>query len=250
MIPKIIHYCWFGRSPLPPLAKECIASWKKYLPEYEIKEWNEDNFDVNMIPYTRDAYKVKKYAFVSDYARYYILYHEGGIYFDTDVEVIKSLDDILANGSFMGFEESPGFFVKGQVNPGLGLACEKNMPFVKMMLDWYEQQTFIDNLSHLFNNNICTYTTEMFYRNGMLRKSGIQTSNGFWLYPPCFFSPINFVTKKLHITHETRTIHRYMASWANSKQKSIVSYIWHYSPEWILIMQNRVRRFKEWKIFS
>ena len=85
MIPKVIHYCWFGHTPLPPLAEKCIASWKKFLPDYEIKEWNEDNFDVNIIAYTAEAYEAKKYAFVSDYARFWILYREGGIYFDTDV---------------------------------------------------------------------------------------------------------------------------------------------------------------------
>ena len=95
MIPKIIHYCWFGKKPLPKLALKCIASWKKFLPDYEIKEWNEDNFDVNQIPYTSEAYACKKYAFVSDYARFKIMYEYGGIYFDTDVEVIKPLDDII-----------------------------------------------------------------------------------------------------------------------------------------------------------
>ena len=124
MIPKIIHYCWFGRNPLPELARKCIASWRKYLPDYEIKEWNEDNFDVNIIPYTAEAYAQKKYAFVSDYARFWILYRYGGIYFDTDVEVIRPLDDIIARGCFMGFETDPAPKQNGVdacVNPGLGL---------------------------------------------------------------------------------------------------------------------------------
>ena len=129
MIPKVIHYCWFGRNPLPESAKKCINSWRKYLPDYEIKEWNEDNFDVNIIPYTREAYEVKKYAFVSDYARFWILYHHGGLYFDTDVEVIKPLDDIIDRGPFMGVEVgatsggAPPLVAPGLglgVNPGLG----------------------------------------------------------------------------------------------------------------------------------
>ena len=107
MIPKIIHYCWFGHNPLPPLALKCIASWKKYLPDYEIKEWNEENFDVNIIPYTREAYAAGKYAFVTDYARFWILYKYGGIYFDTDVEMIRPIDDIIAAGGFMGYETDP-----------------------------------------------------------------------------------------------------------------------------------------------
>ena len=97
MIPKIIHYCWFGRNPLPQSAIKCINSWKKFFPDYEIKEWNEQNFDVNIIPYTSEAYQAKKYAFVSDYARMWVLYNYGGIYFDTDVEVIKPMKDIVEN---------------------------------------------------------------------------------------------------------------------------------------------------------
>ena len=104
MIPKIIHYCWFGGNPLPPLALECIASWKKFLPDYEIKEWNEKNFDVNITPYTAEAYLQKKYAFVSDVARLIVIYEQGGIYMDTDVEVIKPLDDLLENKAYMSFE--------------------------------------------------------------------------------------------------------------------------------------------------
>ena len=110
MIPKIIHYCWFGRNPLPESAKKCIDSWRKFLPDYEIKEWNEDNFDVNIIPYTQQAYEAKKYAFVSDYARFWILYHHGGVYFDTDVEVIRPMDDIIKKGPFMGREK--GAYIK------------------------------------------------------------------------------------------------------------------------------------------
>ena len=106
MIPHIIHYCWFGGNPLPEDAQKCIASWKKYLPGYEIKEWNESNFDVNCCPYVREAYQAKKYAFVSDYARFEVLYREGGLYFDTDVEVIRNMDHIVAAGNFMAFEKS------------------------------------------------------------------------------------------------------------------------------------------------
>ena len=100
-IPKVIHYCWFGGNPLPELAIKCIASWKNHLPDYEIKEWNESNFDVYRIVYTTEAYRLKKYAFVSDYARFWILYNYGGIYFDTDVEVIQSMDNFFVN-CFLG----------------------------------------------------------------------------------------------------------------------------------------------------
>ena len=154
MIPKIIHYCWFGRGLLPELAQKCIASWKKYLPDYEIKEWNEDNFDVNIIPYTAEAYARKKYAFVSDYARFWVLYKYGGIYFDTDVEVIKSFDEIVTKGNFMGFEldpngeNSPKKYAPRyafSVNPGVGLGMAKGHSFVKKMLDYYATLHFDTN---------------------------------------------------------------------------------------------------------
>lgn len=129
MIPKIIHYCWFGGNPLPKSAERCIASWRKFLPDYEIKEWNENNYDVHKIQYIQEAYEAKKYAFVSDYARFDILYQYGGIYFDTDVEVLKPLEDIIARGPFMGREAGAylrnickGYEGDGlAVAPGLGL---------------------------------------------------------------------------------------------------------------------------------
>ena len=125
MIPKVIHYCWFGRNPLPTSAQRCIASWRIFLPDYEIKEWNEDNFNVNIIPYTQQAYEAKKYAFVSDYARFWVLYHYGGLYFDTDVEIIKSFDDIVDNGAFMGLEiDGTKEGSKIAINPGLGLGAD------------------------------------------------------------------------------------------------------------------------------
>lgn len=137
VIPKIIHYCWFGGKPLPEEAKKCIDSWKKYLPDYEIKEWNESNFDINSIAYTAEAYEARKYAFVSDYARYKILYEHGGIYFDTDVEVIAPMDDLLAKGPFMGQEDylsaislqnEKTISVRG-INPGIGMAATPGMQF-------------------------------------------------------------------------------------------------------------------------
>ena len=106
MIPKTIHYCWFGGKPLPKSARKCIASWRKFFPDYVIKEWNESNFDVKMVPYTAEAYAAKKYAFVSDFARFWILHREGGVYFDTDVEVIRPMDDILERGAFLGMDSS------------------------------------------------------------------------------------------------------------------------------------------------
>lgn len=125
MIPKIIHYCWFGRKPKPQKVLEYIETWKKFFPDFEMKEWNEDNFDVNMMPYTKEAYYAKKYAFVSDVARLYALVHEGGIYFDTDIRVVKRFSDELLNShGFLGFEHDV------LITTGV-MACEAECPILK-----------------------------------------------------------------------------------------------------------------------
>lgn len=156
MIPKVIHYCWFGRNPLPSLAVKCIESWKKYFPDYEIKEWNENNFNVNIITYTQEAYERKKYAFVSDYARFWILYHYGGLYFDTDVEVIKPMNDIIVKGPFMGCEKDvdkqestvssaiPSLGLG--VNPGLGLGVGPGLELYGELLRLYDGLHFIKKM--------------------------------------------------------------------------------------------------------
>jgi mannosyltransferase OCH1-like enzyme len=106
MIPKVVHYCWFGRGPMTSLAEKCLASWKKYLPEYELMLWDEDNFDINIVPYVKEAYESGKFAFVTDYVRLYVLFNFGGIYLDTDVEVLKSLDNMLYLPAFSGYESN------------------------------------------------------------------------------------------------------------------------------------------------
>ena len=140
MIPKVIHYCWFGGNPLPKLARDCIESWKKYCPGYEIREWNESNFDLECCQYVKEAASVGKWAFVSDYARFKILYVHGGVYFDTDVELIKTIDDILAKGAFMGIEKpfNISCHQKYLVASGLGFATEKSMPVIGEILKLYE----------------------------------------------------------------------------------------------------------------
>ena len=228
MIPKIIHYCWFGRNPLPELAQKCIASWKKYLPDYEIKEWNEDNFDVNVIPYTAEAYAQKKYAFVSDYARFYILYKYGGLYFDTDVEVIRPLDDIIARGPFMGCEtdsqnkvaptQGAGQGVSAvSANPGLGLGVAPGLGLVKKMLDYYEGKHFINEANMRNQITVVHIATKVLFENGMRDVQGMQQVDGVWIYPSEYFCPINVTTGRMHITSNTRTIHHYAATWVNKK---------------------------------
>lgn len=213
MIPKIIHYCWFGRNSLPASAKKCIASWRKYLPDHEIKEWNEENFDVNSIPYTQQAYAAKKYAFVSDYARFWILYHYGGIYFDTDVEIIANMDDIIAKGPFMGIEKSASLDGKPMVNPGLGIGVEIRHPFFEKMLKIYQKLKFKKADGTLDDTTIVTYTTRELYTNGMKPSEGIQEVSGIWIYPADYFCPMDSTTGIITKTEHTKTVHHYDCSW-------------------------------------
>lgn len=221
MIPKIIHYCWFGRNPLPELAVKCIASWKKFLPDYEIKEWNEDNFDVNIIPYTAEAYQAKKYAFVSDYARFWILYKYGGLYFDTDVEVIKPMDDIIARGPFMGCENEVGSggATALAVAPGLGLGVNPGLGLYKEMLDLYETLHFKKDKGGYNTTTVVEYATKLLCNHGLLNKSNIQVIAGVFIYPKEYFCPIDYKTGKMEITDKTVSIHHYLASWQTRGMK-------------------------------
>lgn len=226
MIPKIIHYCWFGGNPLPKSAKKCIASWRKYLPDYEVKEWNESNFDVNIIPYTSEAYKMKKYAFVSDYARFWILYKYGGLYFDTDVEVIKPMDEIIARGPFMGCEneatsdamgDTPGFNLG--VNPGIGLGVSIGFAMYAEILDYYKDMHYILKDGALSKETVVTITTDFLCKKGLKNVSIPQVIDGLWIYPKEYFCPLNVLTGKMRKTRNTCAIHWYDGTWLSPKQK-------------------------------
>ena len=211
MIPKIIHYCWFGGKPLPKIAEKCIASWKKYLPDYEIKRWDESNFDVNAIPYTREAYAACKFAFVSDYARFWILYHYGGVYFDTDVEVIRPIDDIINRGGFLGVESNRnGIYT---VNPGLGFAATQGTAVIGEMVNLYSTFHFINTDGASDLKNIVEITTDYLSSKGLQNTDEIQDCCGFTIYPKDYFCPIDYDTRELKITENTRTIHHYAESW-------------------------------------
>lgn len=233
MIPKIIHYCWFGRNPLPESAQKCIASWRKFFPDYEIWQWSEEplnenenqseknlydkilGFDVNSIPYTREAYEAKKYAFVSDYARFWILYNYGGLYFDTDVEVIKTMDDIIERGPFMGIEliEADGM---PQVNPGLGLGTESEKKIYCKVLDYYKDQHFLNEDGSLNQTTVVTRVTGVLAGEGLQVSDGEQQVGDIWIYPKDFFNPLDDLTGRILLTDHTRSIHWYRNSWSDN----------------------------------
>lgn len=213
MIPKVIHYCWFGGNPLPDDAKKCIESWKKFFPGYEIKEWNERNFDITCCNYVKEAYEAKKWAFVSDYARFWILYHEGGVYFDTDVEVIKDMSDIIAQGAFMGCETDY------KCAPGLGLGVNPGLGLYREIMDEYLQAHFINRDGSYNYKTVVKRTTDIVKKYGFRNSIEIQNVAGIIIYPPEYFCPMNYTTGKLNITDNTRTIHWYTASWQSPYSK-------------------------------
>ena len=213
MIPKKLHYCWFGGKPLNALGKRCVESWKKYFPDCEIIEWNEANFDIEGCRYAKEACTEEKWAFVSDYARCKILYEQGGIYFDTDVEVIKPFDDILAGGAFFGCENPEGCDIA--VNLGVGFAVEAGHPFFRQLVEDYEKSSFYkpDGSPDLYT--IVERVTELLGKYGLENRSGIQKIEGITVYPAEYFCPIDMNTGRLRITPNTHSIHRYAASWVD-----------------------------------
>ncbi len=218
MIPKVIHYCWFGGKKLPDDVLKCIESWKKYAPEYEIIEWNENNYDVNVCTYVKEAFMKKKWAFVSDFARYDILYKYGGIYFDTDVQMIKSIDDIVDKGPFMGFECKKDEKTEWLVNPGIGIAAYPGMDLYRRIIDFYKNQKFILEDNTLNPLTVCDYTTNILKADGLKPQNTIQKIDGIYIYPTEYFCPKNYFTGELDITDNTRTIHHYTSSWLSEQE--------------------------------
>ncbi|MDO4970472.1 MAG: glycosyltransferase [Bacteroidales bacterium] len=229
-LPKTIHYCWFGRNPLPELAKKCINSWKKFLPDYQIKEWNEDNFDVNMSAYTKEAYRLKKYAFVSDYARIWILYHYGGIYFDTDVEVIAPMDNIISAGPFLGREKGEDGF-DSNIAFGLGMSAFPKMSFLGELLDIYNHrhfaywsgknpETIVNFVSHIINSD---------KKNIEHLESGIDKYRDFFIHPSQVFCPMSYYTGETHITPDTISVHHYTSLWVSMEDNFVEKFKRHLS---------------------
>ena len=212
MIPKMIHYCWFGNNELPLNVQKCIKSWEKYCPGYQIIRWDESNYDCKKNRYMKEAYENKKWGFVSDYARFDILYHYGGIYFDTDVELIRSFDDLLANDCFMGFENH-------YVAPGLVVAARKGVPEIKEMMSLYDDLKFCLDDGSLNLVPIPRYITNFLVKKGLKQNGEKQRIGNITIYPSEYFCPKDMMTGEYHITANTYSIHHFDASWWGEKEK-------------------------------
>lgn len=212
-IPKVIHYCWFGNNEKPEIIKKCIETWKINMPEYTIQEWNESNFDIEKFKFARDAYKSKKWAFVSDYCRLWVLYNYGGIYLDTDMEVLKNLSIFMENKSFTGVED-------GQ-NIAFGIwGCEKGDSFIKEVLEYYDDVNFDDYKSDLFQIAIPKIITQIAKEKGYVPPQGSKSIfyDDLAVYPTEVFYPKKSSWAEAVITENTYTIHHYEGSWRTSKQ--------------------------------
>jgi hypothetical protein len=212
-IPKVIHYCWFGNNELPKLAKKCIKSWQKHCPDYEIVCWSEENFDLSQNRYVREAYAAGKWAFVSDYARLKIIHDHGGVYLDTDVELLKSLDNLLQAGGFMGFDE------KGIVATGLGFGAAAGDPLVAALLADYDDIPFVLPDGSYDLTPCPDRNTETLARLGMDMHNTDQTFMNICFLPQDYLCPMDYYTGVKTITQNTYSIHHYCASWTSSVTK-------------------------------
>lgn len=203
MISKTIHYFWYGNEKKPESVMKCIESWKKYCPDYEIIEWNETNSNIDFCNYTKKAYDAKKYAFVSDVLRLWVVYTYGGIYLDTDVELLKSYDDLLDSEGFIGFENN------NYVNTGQCFGAIKGNKIIGQMLEFYKSLDF-DEKKIIKCTEI---NTQILLQNGLILNGELQNINGFFVYPQEYFNPYDDATGRLSKTDNTYSIHWYAKTW-------------------------------------
>jgi hypothetical protein len=216
MIPKIIHLCWLSGDEYPPLIKKCVNSMYKKLPDYEIKIWTKNNFDIDSVTWVKQAFEAKKYAFAADYIRFWALYNYGGIYLDSDVEVLKSFDEFLDLESFIGFEYM-------NIPEAAVVGCEKGCKWVKDCLDWYEGKSFVAENGEQKKDVVPLLVKNILERNYQVKiedNGNIQTLKGLKLYPYSYFSPKNYFNGKIKVSKETVCIHRFASAWGpNEKRK-------------------------------
>lgn len=212
-IPKKIHYCWFGKGEMPEAYQKNLESWKKYCPDYEMIRWDETNYDVTKSTYMRQAYEKKKWAFVSDYARIDIVYQEGGIYLDTDVELLKSYDDFLGWKLFCGYQSGD------EVAFGLGFGAVKGHVILKELLEWYDRMTFIKENGEINDTACPVYQSAVLERFGFELNRQFQERDGVALYPKDFFSPMSYTKGMGNLTANSHSIHWYSASWHGTEKE-------------------------------
>ncbi len=218
-IPKVIHYCWVGGNKKPKSVKKCIKSWKKYCPDYQIIEWNESNLDIHINKFAERAYAEKAWGFVPDFFRLWIVYNYGGIYLDTDVQIIKNFDPLLQHKAFVGIEKAV-WLSENTINLGLGFGAEKEHPFIKEHLEFYETIPVL-NEDGTFNRTASpAYTTELLLKRGLdISKNQEQNLGDIIIYPTEYFCPKDFITGNVYCTENTFSIHNFDASWYDEKQQ-------------------------------
>ncbi len=214
---KTIHYCWFGHNKKSRKILKCISSWEKFFPDWEIKEWNEDNFDINCCNYVKTAYELKKWAFVSDYCRFFVLHAYGGLYFDVDVEVIKPFPSNIFDSPFLGLETGK----EVSIAPGLAFFTHAGDRFCCNMLRQYEKEAFVKD-GFTFKT-ICQRSVEYFASKGFKTIDKFQSIDGYNIYPSEYFCPLNNYTRKTHFTNNTLAIHLYLGSWLSKKERLSIS---------------------------
>jgi hypothetical protein len=207
MIPRVIHYCWFGGRSLPPAAEACIDSWRKVCPGYELRRWSEEQFDVSQCAFARQAFERSEWAFLSDYARLKIVHDHGGIYLDTDVELVRPLDDLLVFQAFFGFQHDQ------TVNTGHGFGAVPRQAVVAALLSSYEAQDFIKADGQPDRTPCPQRDSAVFERLGFRLDGTRQERDGVAIVPPPFFSPKSFHSGRVAMTAETYAIHHFDASW-------------------------------------
>ena len=251
-IPKIIHYCWFGNAPKPESVIRCISSWRKYCPDYEIKEWNESNIDLTMNEYTQQAYEAKAWGFVPDYLRLWIVFNYGGIYLDTDVQVLKNFDALLDNKAFAGFEKDTGDFF----NFGQGFGAEAGNKIIEQHMHLYDDLKF--KLEDGSYNKMLSpqYTTRILEQIGLNRRSKeIQILEEITIYPEEYFCPKSFTTGVIKRTHNSYSVHHFDSSWFTENEKKArelrrkaarKDYIMHTPNRWVrkLLGDNMYQKMK------
>lgn len=204
----MIHYCWFGNNPKSKLIEKCIASWRKFLPEWEIKEWNEENYDVMKNDYISEAYRQKKWAFVVDYARFDILNQYGGVFLDTDVELLKPIpEEIMEYRGFTGFESDK------TINPGLIFGAEAGLSMLQEIMSVYENKKFGEMINGRVEN-IVDIVTGVLDRNGLQKNNSFQVIKDIAVYPKEYFCCFNHEIQDFEIQEETISVHHYAASWS------------------------------------